>query len=100
MTLDMVLKRIEDYRKERGVDFNVDPETGAIGTADSAFRSPLGFLHDCLTDSSHEGEPSPGACADVLDVPEELAHQITLVSDGGWTCYLRTRLASACGLSS
>ena len=100
MTLDTVLERIEHYRKERGVDFAVDRETDAIGTADPAFRSPLAFLHECLTGARPAEEPSPGACAEELDLPEDLAHQLMLVSDGAWTCYLRSRLASACGLST
>ena len=60
MTLNALLDEISRERQRRGIAFAIDPHSGAIGTRDPLFRSPLEFLADC------RGEPSDVEASSVM----------------------------------
>ena len=99
MSLDELLGKIEQLRTDYGVSFAVDPQTGAIGTADSQFYSPLEVLSRLSAEPPDPDQATTAADADRLGLSADLAFQLTVVSDGESHCFLRSLVASACGLS-
>jgi hypothetical protein len=80
------------------VTFVIDPNTGAIGTAEPSFRSPLEFLADCGSGTEDGAATTFATRASLLGVSESLIEQLAVVSEGGCYCWLRDRLEAACGL--
>jgi len=100
MKLQTLLREIEYRRTKLNVQFCIDKASGAIGTADGRFISPVGFLLHAITKTLAAEEPPFSACVDELQLCYPNALHLLVVSDGECICYLRTLLEKACGLDN